>query len=208
MLHFPGPDPTQQLQPSENTTMHAVIRRYRVRLGTVASAARLAEDNLLPRMNRLPGFVAYYLLDAGDGVLASISVCETSEGAEAAATLAAEWFRSDWPSFQLIPPAVTDGEILVHAEVGRGAGRRRSERRRVEDRRAGADRRGNADRRQTVLPAVVERRDGAPRRLAAERRERAERRSVGVVVREAGDGARASRRTGLAPAWRRSSRIG
>src|SRR6266511_1116846 len=149
MLHFPGPEPTTQLPPSETTTMHAVIRRYRVRLGTVASAAQVAEDTLLPRMNRLPGFVAYYLLDAGDGVLASISVCETGEGAEAAAALAAEWFRSDWPSFQLIPPAVTDGEVLVHAEVGRGAGRRRSERRRADERRAGAARRVVADRRCT-----------------------------------------------------------
>ncbi len=58
--------------------MYAVIRRYRVRLGTVASAAHVAETSLLPRMSQLPGFVAYYLLDAGDGVLASISVCATS----------------------------------------------------------------------------------------------------------------------------------
>ena len=94
--------------------MHAVIRRYKVRLGTVASAAQHAESSLLPQMNRLPGFVAYYLLDAGDSVLASISVCETPEGADAAAALAANWFRSDWPSFKLIPPEITDGEVLVH----------------------------------------------------------------------------------------------
>jgi len=102
--------------------MYAVIRRYRVRLGTVTSAAQLAETNLLPRMNHLPGFVAYYLLDAGEGILASISICATAEGADAAGDLAAEWFRSDWPSFQLIPPEVTDGEVLVHAEVGRATG--------------------------------------------------------------------------------------
>ena len=68
--------------------MHAVIRRYKVRLGTVAGAAHHAETSLLPQMNRLPGFVAYYLLDAGDSVLASISVCESAEGADAAAALA------------------------------------------------------------------------------------------------------------------------
>ncbi len=127
--------------------MHAVIRRYKVRLGTVASAAQHAETSLLPQMNRLPGFVAYYLLDAGDSVLASISVCETPEGADASAALAASWFRSDWPSFKLIPPEVTDGEVLVHAEVGRATGRRRTERRASTDR---AGRRPNGARKWSV----------------------------------------------------------
>ncbi|MGH7569180.1 MAG: hypothetical protein ACREL9_09455, partial [Gemmatimonadales bacterium] len=89
-------------------------------------------------MNRIPGFAAYYLLDAGDGVLASISVCETKEGAAASAGLAAEWFRSDWPSFRVIPPEVTDGAVLVHGEA---PARSRPERRQAADRRAGAERR-------------------------------------------------------------------
>ena len=97
--------------------MHAVIRRYKVRLGTVAGAAHHAELSLVPQMNRLPGFVAYYLLDAGDSVLASISVCETPEGADAAAALAASWFRSDWPSFKLIPPEIMAEHRAVAASA-------------------------------------------------------------------------------------------
>jgi len=158
--------------------MHAVIRRYKVRLGTVASAAQHAESSLLPQMNRLPGFVAYYLLDAGDSVLASISVCETPEGADAAAALAASWFRSDWPSFRLIPPEITDGEVLVHAEVGRTAGRRRFERRATLDRRTEDDRRIAAERRRSNATPVVERRSGESRRSSAERRSELERRAA------------------------------
>ncbi len=183
--------------------MYAVIRRYRVRLGTVTSAAQLAETNLLPQMNHLPGFVAYYLLDAGEGILASISICATAEGADAAGDLAAEWFRSDWPSFQLIPPEVTDGEVLVHAEVGRATGRRRSERRSARDRRALADRRVGGERRRAVLPADVERRAVGDRRALGERRAQAERRTAWDAV----ETARPARRLGAAPQWRRS-RIG
>ena len=157
--------------------MHAVIRRYKVRLGTVAGAAHHAELSLVPQMNRLPGFVAYYLLDAGDSVLASISVCETPEGADAAAALAASWFRSDWPSFKLIPPEITDGEVLVHAEVGRAGGRRRTERRGATDRRTDADRREGLDRRQTDVPPTVERRSTNRRAIGA-RRTGAERRDA------------------------------
>jgi len=158
--------------------MHAVIRRYKVRLGTVASAAQHAESSLLPQMNRLPGFVAYYLLDAGDSVLASISVCETPEGADAAAALAANWFRSDWPSFKLIPPEITDGEVLVHAEVGRSTGRRRNERRGNTDRRTDSDRRISAERRRSNEAPAVERRTETSRRSSAERRSEVERRAA------------------------------
>ena len=158
--------------------MHAVIRRYKVRLGTVASAAQHAETSLLPLMNQLPGFVAYYLLDAGDSVLASISVCETSEGADAAAALAASWFRSDWPSFKLIPPEITDGEVLVHGEVGRATGRRRFERRGNTDRRTDSDRRIASERRRSNEAPAVERRSGESRRSSAERRSEVERRAA------------------------------
>jgi len=158
--------------------MHAVIRRYKVRLGTVASAAQHAETSLLPQMSRLPGFVAYYLLDAGDSVLASISVCETPEGADAAAALAASWFRSDWPSFKLIPPEITDGEVLVHAEVGRATGRRRFERRASTERRAESERRMVSERRRSNQEPVAERRSDAARRSSHERRSQVERRAA------------------------------
>ncbi|HEV8264951.1 MAG TPA: hypothetical protein VGQ06_08355 [Gemmatimonadales bacterium] len=183
--------------------MHAVIRRYRVRLGTVASAAQHAETSLLPQMNQLPGFVAYYLLDAGDGVLASISVCETSEGADASAALAADWFRSDWPAFQVIPPEITDGEVLVHAEVGRATGRRRVERRAATDRRAANDRRVDDERRRATLPCKVEQRSGFERRIIDERRSGVERRDGWRVTQTS----RSSRRLGIAPSRRTPSPI-
>ena len=185
--------------------MHAVIRRYKVRLGTVASAAQHAESSLLPQMNRLPGFVAYYLLDAGDSVLASISVCETPEGADAAAALAASWFRSDWPSFKLIPPEITDGEVLVHAEVGRATGRRRTERRANTDRRTESDRRIAAERRGSNVTPEVERRTETSRRSSAERRSLVERRAAWQVAPPSM--AQSTRRSGALPQRRTPSPI-
>lgn len=181
--------------------MHAVIRRYRVRLGTVGQAAGYAEKSLLPQMNRIPGFVAYYLLDAGDGVLASISVCETKDGADVSAGLAADWFRSDWPSFRLIPPEVTDGAVLVHGEA---PARSRPERRRSTDRRIGAERRGWEERRQAALPRTVDRRSGNERRVARDRRAGLERRHGWHATPPPSPQAR---RLGLAPPWRKPERI-
>src|SRR5438034_5486643 len=95
--------------------MHAVIRRYRVRLGTVAQAVRYAEKQFVPLARRIPGFVGCYLVDAGNDVLTSIGLFHTQEGAEAAISLQRDWFRDEWSSFRPLPPEVVAGAVLAQA---------------------------------------------------------------------------------------------
>src|SRR5919106_5056625 len=115
--------------------MHAVIRRYRVRLGTVQQAVRYAEKEFVPLARRIPGFVACYLLNAGNDVLASIGLFRTQEGAEAAVQLQRHWFRDEWSSFRPLPPEVVAGEVLAQAAA---------EKYDLGDRRSAPDRRGGA----------------------------------------------------------------
>ncbi len=70
--------------------MHAVIRRYRVRLGTMEQAARHAEKWFLPLVRDIPGFIAFYLVAAEESVLAALGLFETAAGAEAAVALAGD----------------------------------------------------------------------------------------------------------------------
>src|SRR5207302_1624506 len=95
--------------------MHAVIRRYRVRLGTVAQAVRYAEKQFVPLVRRIPGFVGCYLMDAGNDVLTSIGLFHTQEGAEAAISLQRDWFRDEWSSFRPLPPEIVAGAVLAAA---------------------------------------------------------------------------------------------
>ena len=141
--------------------MHVVIRRYRVRLGTVAEAARYADKWFLPLVREIPGFAACYLMAAGDGVLASIGLFETPGGADAAARLAHEWFGKEWGSFRPLPPEVIAGEVLAPAAV---TGKPQTGRRGLADRRSttllvGSNGHGDAERR-----AVADRRRGFDRR--------------------------------------------
>src|SRR5256884_4263314 len=135
--------------------MHAVIRRYRVRLGTVAQAVRYAEKQFVPLARRIPGLVACYLMDAGNDVLTSIGLFHTQQGAEAAVSLQRDWFRDEWSSFRPLPPEVVIGAVLAQATVD---GAVPAERRRLADRRNAA----------AVLPEGpwngVERRSGSDRR--------------------------------------------
>jgi hypothetical protein len=183
--------------------MHGTVRRYRVRLGTIPQAVKYVRGNLLPLLKQIPGFTAYYLFDAENNTLASVMLYQTAEGAEAANQLASRWFRSDWPSFQLMPPEMVVAEVLTHEGAGgerdrlpaAAATRLPLELARVdgngngnedeylEDRRGVIDRRSVdrrsivADRRRVRLLIEVERRAGVERRVNAAPRSGADRRS-------------------------------
>ena len=56
-----------------------------------------------------PGFQGYYVVDAGDGVLATISVFDTEEAALETTPAEAAWVRENIPELADIPPQVTGG---------------------------------------------------------------------------------------------------
>jgi hypothetical protein len=136
--------------------MHGMIRRYRVRLGTVAQAAHYAEKGFLPIVSDIPGFVSCHLLDAGDDVLTCIALFESAAGTAAAVRAAREWFRDEWSSFRPLPPEVIAGEVMAASTA---------DRRRIDDRRrfamvgasiwAGEERRIGGDRRIEVASLAV-----------------------------------------------------
>src|SRR5260370_39330206 len=99
--------------------MHGGIRRYRVRLGTVAQAAHYAEKGFLPILGDIPGFVPCHLLDAGNDVLAVVARCGGAEGTSAAIRASTDWFRDEWSSFRPLPPEVVAGEVLARATADR-----------------------------------------------------------------------------------------
>jgi hypothetical protein len=131
--------------------MHGMIRRYRVRLGTVAQAAHYAEKGFLPMVRDIPGFISCHLLDAGDDVLTCIALFENEAGTAAAVRATRDWFRDEWSSFRPLPPEVIQGEVLAGTTTDR---RRLDDRRRLalvgaalwtgEERRNGGDRRVEA----------------------------------------------------------------
>src|ERR1700686_683549 len=95
--------------------MHAVIRRYRVRLGTMDEAVRYVHKWYLPLVRRIPGFVGFQLMGETERVLTALGLFETARGAEAAGALAMDWFGKEWGSFRALPPEVIGGEVLASA---------------------------------------------------------------------------------------------
>ncbi|MGA8657406.1 MAG: hypothetical protein WB586_14770 [Chthoniobacterales bacterium] len=96
-------------------SMYASIRRYKT--DSAAEVTRLVNEEFVPQINNLPGFLAYYVIDTGEAMLASISVFESKDGAEESNRMAASWVKGRLPGL-LGPPEITVGEAVAHTTVG------------------------------------------------------------------------------------------
>ena len=94
--------------------MYATVRRYDG-VTDPAEAGRRVAEGFVPLLKEIPGFIAYYWVDAGGGVMASTSVFEDRSGAEASTARAAEWVRENIESLLPNPPQVTAGEVVASA---------------------------------------------------------------------------------------------
>ena len=96
--------------------MFATIRRYEsVDQSRTAELVKKVDETLLPRLSKLPGFNGYSLIDAGDGVMTSVSFFDTSAQADESTKLVSSWVREEKLE-KLLPnaPRITAGEIVAH----------------------------------------------------------------------------------------------
>ena len=94
--------------------MQATIRRYEgVDAARTDEVVERVNETLVPQLRELHGFSGYYVIDAGNGVISSVSPFETSEQAEESTKLVAEWI-ADENLETAIPnsPKITSGKVL------------------------------------------------------------------------------------------------
>lgn len=95
--------------------MYASIRRYNVEPGSVEEIARRVQDGFVPIITKIPGFLSYCVVDAGDGVVASISIFESRDAAQQSNREAANYVRANLAEFFPSAPEITAGEVVVQA---------------------------------------------------------------------------------------------
>jgi hypothetical protein len=98
--------------------MFATIRRYDgVDQNRSAELTSKVNETLVPKLNRLPGFAGYYLIEAGNGVFSSLSLFETREQGMESTKSVATWLR-DEKLETMLPnePKITSGKVVVHSD--------------------------------------------------------------------------------------------
>jgi hypothetical protein len=93
--------------------MYATVRRYEG-VSNPSEAGRRVDESFVPLIQQIPGFVAYFWVDAGNGVMLSMSVFQDKARAEESTRKAAEWVKQNLVSLLPNPPQVTAGEVVAH----------------------------------------------------------------------------------------------
>jgi hypothetical protein len=77
-------------------------------------AGQLVDEGFVPLISEIPGFIAYYWVDAGDGVMVSTSVFEHKDAEEESTFLAGEFVAEHLASMVPNPPQITAGEVVAY----------------------------------------------------------------------------------------------
>jgi hypothetical protein len=97
--------------------MFATIRRYDgVDQNRTTELTTKVNETLMPKLNKLPGFKGYYLIDAGNGVFSSLGLFETPEQGMESTKLVTAWIREETLE-TILPnePKITSGKIVARS---------------------------------------------------------------------------------------------
>jgi hypothetical protein len=97
--------------------MHATIRRYEgVDTARTSELAGKVNETLIPQLRELPGFTGYTLVEAGNGVLTSLSLFETPDQADNSSKIVTKWI-SDENFAAVVPnaPKITIGKVVAQS---------------------------------------------------------------------------------------------
>ncbi len=94
--------------------MYTSIRKYKVKPGSTDEICNMVNEEFVPIISKTKGFLAYYCLEAGKDIVASVSVFQNRAGAEESNKLAADWVKKNLSTLITTQPEITAGEIKVH----------------------------------------------------------------------------------------------
>jgi hypothetical protein len=99
--------------------MYATVKRYELGagsrgVGAIKEVMRRCEEELLPKVKEVEGFSSFYVVDAGDGFVASVSIFEHQAGAEESKQVVKQFFKERLAGLLQANPQVTEGEAIVH----------------------------------------------------------------------------------------------
>ena len=93
--------------------MYVAVRRYEGATDP-QRVGQVVDEVFVPLISELPGFVAYYAVDAGDGVVVSTSVFEHKDAEEQSTFRAGEFVAEHLAPLLPNPPQITAGEVVAY----------------------------------------------------------------------------------------------
>ena len=98
--------------------MYIVIRSYELIPGTREEFIQRVQERLVPLLNRVPGFRAFSLMEAGDNHVTFISTFNKFADAKASARLTNDWHTEHLNVFIQEYTRIAAGEVRVQKMMG------------------------------------------------------------------------------------------
>jgi hypothetical protein len=93
--------------------MYTSVRKYRCRPEDVAELAHRVDEVFAPKVESMPGFAAYEIVDCGDGTVYSLTFCSDREAADRSIGMAAEFVQEELGDMEIERVEAANGEVLV-----------------------------------------------------------------------------------------------
>ena len=93
--------------------MYVSVRRYTIGAGSIDALAHRLEEEFAPAISQEPGFLGYLAIDAGEGMVETVSVFVDAASAHRSDELAAEYVAENLAEFEPTRTGVTGGDVLA-----------------------------------------------------------------------------------------------
>jgi hypothetical protein len=97
--------------------MYIQVAHYKLGTGSAEDLRPRAEEGPMKVMRDVPGFVDYYAFDAGDGLVASVSVFADRSGLDEAERRLADWVEQTVSELDISPGQVSEGEVFASTRL-------------------------------------------------------------------------------------------
>jgi hypothetical protein len=94
--------------------MYAAIRQGKAKAGVAAELAARIKEGAIPIISDVPGFVAYYVVYAGDDTVTAISIFESYQAAEESNKRGLAWIEDNLGPLLAGPASAVAGPVIVH----------------------------------------------------------------------------------------------
>ncbi len=97
--------------------MQTSVRKYKVDEEQIGELIRRVDETFAARIEAMPGFVAYQLLDCGHGNLMTVTTCHDREAAERSVELAADFVAKELEGIEIERVEATIGDVGVSRAI-------------------------------------------------------------------------------------------
>jgi hypothetical protein len=93
--------------------MYAVVRTYEMAEDWDDTLVKHLNDDFVPTIEKVAGFVSYHALQAGERLFCSVTIFENRGGGAESNRLAAEYVQRHLANRFVTAPEITSGEVVA-----------------------------------------------------------------------------------------------